>query len=259
MVKELKKELSKLSGVDFFNPKYRDVFKKYFPNDTTESDVNDNEEDRLKEVLGEETEETPKAVETQENAEGNKEENTSEDNDETSTDENKEEDKSDNSDEEPSKDNGDDADTQDATDTEPNADDNDSTDTTDSSQGTETTAEDDNQDTSSTETTDTLPTTEDNAGVDNTSKELLETKVELQLVKANVREDRLESAKKLFMQEIHSLEDLDKLKDLIKQYPEWLKQNKPEVKPFGMPLEDNGDGLTEEEKRLKAMGIDPKS
>ena len=26
---ELKKELSKLSGVDMFNPKFRDVFKKY--------------------------------------------------------------------------------------------------------------------------------------------------------------------------------------------------------------------------------------
>ena len=33
MVKDLKKELSKLSGVDFFNPKYRDVFKKYFPDE----------------------------------------------------------------------------------------------------------------------------------------------------------------------------------------------------------------------------------
>ena len=256
MVKELKKELSKLSGVDFFNPKYRDVFKKYFPNDTTESDVNDNEEDRLKEVLGEDVEETTKTSDTQENTADNNGENASEDKDGTSTEETKEGDESDNSDAKTSEDDGEESDAQDTTDTEPNADAGDSTetDTTESSEQTETTEGEDTQDTSS-----TVPTTEENTATDNTSQELLETKVELQLVKANVREDRLEAAKKLFMQEIHSLEDLDKLKDLIKQYPEWLKQNKPEAKPFGMPMGDNGDGLTEEEKRLKAMGIDPKS
>ena len=37
-VKELKRELSKLSGLDFFNPKYRDVFKKYFPDETGDED-----------------------------------------------------------------------------------------------------------------------------------------------------------------------------------------------------------------------------
>ena len=30
-INELKRELSRLSGVDFFNPKYREVFKKVFP------------------------------------------------------------------------------------------------------------------------------------------------------------------------------------------------------------------------------------
>ena len=32
-ISELKRELSKLAGIDFFNPKYRDVFKKYFPDE----------------------------------------------------------------------------------------------------------------------------------------------------------------------------------------------------------------------------------
>ena len=39
---ELKRELSKLSGVDFFNPKYRELFKKAFPEDK------DAEEEKLK-------------------------------------------------------------------------------------------------------------------------------------------------------------------------------------------------------------------
>ena len=55
MIIELKKELSKLSGVDFFNPKYRDVFKKYFPNDESTDAENTNEEERLKEVIGEDS------------------------------------------------------------------------------------------------------------------------------------------------------------------------------------------------------------
>ena len=30
---ELKRELSKVTGIDFFNPKFREIFKKHFPND----------------------------------------------------------------------------------------------------------------------------------------------------------------------------------------------------------------------------------
>ena len=48
---ELKRELSKLSGIDFFNPKFRDVFKKYFPDDK------DAEEEKLEQMgIEEETE-----------------------------------------------------------------------------------------------------------------------------------------------------------------------------------------------------------
>ena len=39
---ELKRELSRLTGIDMFNPKFRDVFKKYFPNEEdTEEKIED--------------------------------------------------------------------------------------------------------------------------------------------------------------------------------------------------------------------------
>jgi len=87
----------------------------------------------------------------------------------------------------------------------------------------------------------------------------LEVRLELELIKAGIRPDRLASAKKLFMQEIHSIDDLAKVPDLVAQYPEWKKQEGEEAKPFGMSLDDNGDGLTAEERRLREMGIDPKA
>ena len=47
MINELKRELSKISGVDFFNPKYRDVFKKYFSDDKDEKEEEQAEEETL--------------------------------------------------------------------------------------------------------------------------------------------------------------------------------------------------------------------
>jgi uncharacterized alkaline shock family protein YloU len=55
---ELKRELSKLSGVDFFNPKYRDVFKKYF---TEKEDAKDEGKDEDVPVM--DTEEVKKEAE----------------------------------------------------------------------------------------------------------------------------------------------------------------------------------------------------
>ena len=91
------------------------------------------------------------------------------------------------------------------------------------------------------------------------SQDLLDTKIELALVKAGIREDRIEAAKRLFKTEIHGLEDLDKIKDLIKKFPEWQKVKKEHGKEFGIPIKENGTSLTEEEKKLKSMGIDPKN
>ncbi len=90
-------------------------------------------------------------------------------------------------------------------------------------------------------------------------QELLETKIELALIKLGIREDRLEAAKRLFKTEIQSIEDLDKLKELVKEFPEWQKQRKEQGAGFGANLKENGNSLSEEEKKLKAMGIDPKN
>ena len=224
MIVELKKELSKLSGVDFFNPKYRDVFKKYFPNDDVSEENNTNEEERLKEVIGDETyneltdDTTVEDVNSDEESENDDLEKENVDNEDIVKDDETDEDQN----------------------NEP--------------QDLETNSEID-EDKVDNNAEDVGVINENNSDKD---KELLETKVELELVKAGVREDRLESARKLFMDDIKSLNDLDKLKDLIKQYPEWLKEKKPAVVPFGMPLDNTNDGLTAEEKRLKAMGINPR-
>ena len=211
MIKEFKKELSKLSGVDFFNPKFRDVFKKYFPD--SDEDINTNEEDRLKEVIGEETyndlqeEENSQEVveniteETEEDTSSNEEESLEAENEEIAEEDKPEEVKEDE----------------------------------------DKTIELEEEQNNSTES-------------DSTKEELLE----LELVKAGVREDRLEPAKRLFISEVKNLGDLDKLKELIKEYPEFLKSNKADTKPFGMPITDNSDVLTAEEKRLKAIGINPR-
>lgn len=234
-IKELKKELSALSGVDFFNPKYRNVFKKYLPNDNSDSEnVDSMEEERLNEVLNLDLdkEETPSDVE------------------ETREDDDKEEIKSDNT----SEDCGEADDLEEESDEE-NSDKEDSEEDKSAN-------EEQSDENSANEDKETEPEKSSSINVqddtNSSNQELLETKVELQLVKSGVREDRLESAKKLFMSDIKSIADLDKLKDLIKQYPEWLKKEKTNAQPFGMSMDDNGDGLTEEEKRLKEMGINPR-
>ena len=215
MIKEFKKELSKLSGVDFFNPKFRDVFKKYFPD--SDEDINTNEEDRLKEVIGEEVynnlQEEENSQEVVENVTEEPEEETSSNEEESLETENE-----------------------------------------------EIVEENEPEEVKEDEDKTVEPEEEQNTSTENdsTKEELLETKVELELVKAGVREDRLEPAKRLFISEVKNLGDLDKLKELIKEYPEFLKSNKADTKPFGMPITDNSDVLTAEEKRLKAIGINPR-
>ena len=215
MIKEFKKELSKLSGVDFFNPKFRDVFKKYFPD--SDEDINTNEEDRLKEVIGEEAyndlQEEENSQEVVENITEEPEEETSSNEEESLEAENE-----------------------------------------------EIAEEDKPEEVKEDEDKTVEPEEEQNNSIENdsTKEEVLETKVELELVKAGVREDRLEPAKRLFISEVKNLGDLDKLKELIKEYPEFLKSNKADTKPFGMPITDNSDVLTAEEKRLKAIGINPR-
>lgn len=216
MIKELKKELSKLSGVDFFNPKFRDVFKKYFPDDSEKEDNSTAEEERLKEVIGDESEQTEKVSERQ--TEGDDPVNVSEN-------ENQVED-----------------------------------DVQSNLEQTEDSEIDNSEDTSGeTEVPDSSAEGTQEPEAEQPSKDLIDTKVELELVKSGVREDRLEPAKRLIIPEIQNLEDLDKVKEMIKEFPEWLKNKEVNTKPFGMPVGESGSDLTEEEKRLKAMGIDPRN
>lgn len=226
MIKEFKKELSKLAGIDFFNPKFRDVFKRYFPDDADKEEETTAEEERLKEVVGDEQ---VKDIEK---------EFASENSDETAEEENTEEIQ--NVDEEVK--------------TGENA-----TESTQEEGVEEIKEKTDSQDETATdESLDAEPVSEAEPKQE-PNQELVDTKVELELVKAGVREDRLEPAKRLILSEIHGLEDLDKVKEMIKQFPEWIKESAINTKPFGMPVGEGGGDLTEEEKRLKAMGIDPRN
>ena len=58
---------------------------------------------------------------------------------------------------------------------------------------------------------------------DKMADELLDTKIELALVRGGVRDDKLEAAKRMAKYEIKDLDELDKVKELLDMYPEWLK------------------------------------
>lgn len=220
MIKELKKELSALSGIDFFNPKYREVFKRYFPNDNEEVTA---EEERLNEMAEEPVVETNEVVE--EKAEEIVEDKTEEV-------------------EQPAEEVAEEV---------------------AEAEAVEEVAEETNEENAEAteevkeELSEDIQVAEEKAEekIDD-HKELIDAKVELELVKAGVREDRLEPAKRLLIDEIKKMEDVNNVKEWIKQYPEWIKIEKPVAKAIGMTLDNAGDGLTEEEKKLKQMGIDPR-
>lgn len=198
MVKELKRELSRLSGVDFFNPKYREAFKKFFPDDADES--KEEAEDEAAETNAEEVkgfEETKgKIEESEQDAEISERENEGSE-EEVAEQESEEEDEYDSDDYEEK---------------------------------------------------------DDGHGIDPYA-ELLEARIENELLRGGVREDRLEHAMRLAKSEICCIEELHKVKDILNDFPEWVRAEKP--KGYGMEV-DPHDGLTAEERRLKEMGIDPK-
>lgn len=193
---ELKRELSKLSGVDFFNPKYRELFKKAFPEDK------DAEEEKLKKegMIGEEkikdkTEDIDKAEDEREidKIERDKAE-TPEKRDEKAEEVREE--------------------------------------------------------------THEIGKEVDELKGDKTEDMLLETKIENALLRGGVREEKLGPAMRLAKSEIGSLEELEKVEDILKDFPEWVHGYKP--KGFGMDIDNGSDNLSEEEKRLKQMGINPR-
>lgn len=212
---ELKRELSKLTGIDFFNPKFREVFKKYFPDDK------DLEEEKLEELISEDKEDNSKKTESEsENLDANIETQNSEVEDNKENEENSDVELTDNNEEI----------------------DNDLNSNSEESQ--EEVSE---------------PIQEDNLTneIDSTKSELLDAKIELELIKNGVSTERLDSAKKLAKYEITSLDELGKIKELIKEYPEWVRSFN--VQDFGMPIDETTSDLTAEEKRLKEMGIDPRN
>lgn len=216
---ELKRELSKLTGIDFFNPKFREVFKKHFPNER------DAEEEKVDEILDDNKDEKVDESEAEDFVEDMKNINTKEADD-------KVEDKVEDIDkaedereidkiEEEKADNDEMADEK---------------------------AEEVNEE--------SHEIGKDVDELDDSKKALLDAKIELELMRNGVNTERLESAKRMAKYEITSLDELDKVKDLIREYPEWVRSHK--VQDFGMPVDENPDELTEEEKKLKQMGIDPR-
>lgn len=216
---ELKRELSKLTGIDFFNPKFREVFKKHFPNER------DAEEEKVDEILDDNKDEKVDDVEAEDFVEDMKDINTKEA-DEKAEDKVEDIDKAEDEREidkieEEKADNDEKADEK---------------------------AEEVNEE--------SHEIGKDVDELDDSKKALLDAKIELELIKNGVSSERLESAKRMAKYEVTSLDELDKVKDLIREYPEWVRTHK--VKDFGMPVDENPDELTEEEKKLKQMGIDPR-
>lgn len=197
----LKRELSKLTGIDLFNPKYAEVFKKYFPEDEKE-EVEDVKE--LEPEIKEEDTKVEDKVEDIDKAEDEREIDKIEE--DKAEDKDKEEEKKEEVNEE-SEEIGKDVD----------------------ELKEEAKPEDD----------------------------LLDAKLELELMKNNVKPERMEAVKKYAKFVVKSIEELDKVKEMLKEYPEWKQGYKAE--DFGMKVDEDNDSLTEEEKRLKAMGIDPKN
>lgn len=193
---ELKRELSKLSGVDFFNPKYRELFKKAFPEDK------DAEEEKLKKegMIGEEK--IKDKTEDIDKAEGEREIDKIE-RDKAETPEKRDE-----------------------------------------------KAEEVREETHE------IGKEVDELKGDKTEDMLLETKIENALLRGGVREEKLGPAMRLAKSEIGGLDELGKVEDILKDFPEWVHGYKP--KGFGMDIDNGSDNLSEEEKRLKQMGINPR-
>ena len=194
---ELKRELSRLSGVDFFNPKYRELFKKYFPGDK------DSEDEKLKKSGVADEEKVEEKVEDIDKAEDERE---------IDKIEREKADTSEKRDEKAEEERG--------------------------------------------ETQEIGKEVDDLKGA-KTEDMLLETKIENALLRGGVREEKLGPAMRLAKSEIGSLEELGKVEDILKDFPEWVHGYKPS-KGFGMDVDNGSDNLSEEEKRLKQMGINPR-
>lgn len=240
---ELKKELSKLTGIDMFSPRFREVFKKYFPND---KDAEEEKFEVMEDLEKEQTLEDAGKVESMEEKEEVKEEIAEEEKAELPAEPQQPEE------EMPAEDNK----VEDLEEDVEKAEDEREIDKIEEEKAEEPEKADEKKEELNEETKEIGEKVDEMKN--DYADELYDAKLELALIKNNVREDRVEPAKKYIKSVLPNVEDLDKVDYVLKEFPEWTRRAVHEERGFGMSVDEIGDNLTEEEKRLKAMGIDPK-
>lgn len=196
-INEFKRELSRLSGLDFFNPKYRELFLKAFPGENVKDgeEASDEAETKDEEQIKDKQEDVEKAEDEREI-------------------DKIEEEKAENSEKKDEK------------------------------------AEEVKEESHE------IGKDVDGLKEDKTHDELLDARIENALLRGGIREEKLGAAKRLAHSEIHNIEELDKINSILNDFPEWIRPY--QSKGFGMDVDRGTDNLTEEEKRLKAMGINPR-
>lgn len=227
---EFKRELGKIAGIDFFNPKFRDVFKRHL---ASTRNIDTEEEIEREEVKAEDNHETHNApaVEIEVDVESGEEESKveieteEEEGSETSETEILKESKEDSAEEKALK--------------------------ALLGEEYEVSVGPQSQKVEEIE----IATEAESVPAINLADQLQETKLELELVKAGVREERLDLARRLLLPEIKTGTSIEEIRGKIP--PEWIGK-KGGAQGFGMPLGDKMVPLTAEEKALRKMGIDPR-
>lgn len=246
---ELKKELSKLTGIDMFSPRFREVFKKYFPND---KDAEEEKFEAMEDLENEQVLEDAGKVEPMEEKEEVKEEVAEEKPKIESAVKLPEREPEEPKEEMPVEDNK----VEDLEEDVEKAEDEREIDKIEEEKAEEPEKADEKKEELNEETKEIGEKVDEMKN--DYADELYDAKLELALIKNKVREDRIEPAKKYIKSVLPDVEDLDKVDYVLKEFPEWTRRAVHEERGFGMSVDEIGDNLTEEEKRLKAMGIDPK-
>jgi len=247
---ELKRELSAASGVDFFNPRYRKIFKKHLvPTEDEETLEEAKAQDAKADASVQEksaTVITDIAKDKLDDAEGK-----SPDYDATDADE-RELVKAVNNDQETDKavqeaeDEDDDA--EDEAEAEAEAKEEAAE---EAEENAEAEAEGETTETEATSDAESTEEAEVAQANENPADKLVEVTLELELTKAGIRADRMDVARRLFRQDFKAKDsDVAWLKAEIAKYPEWLAK-KQGAQAFGMPVGDTTSTLTDVQKHLR--------